>query len=187
METPALIRRMSWENRLWDARCIHGELAMLGVRVSRITVAKYIARRPGSPSHTWRTFLRNHPRALLASGADAACWGARIPCTPKSCVHCAVGSTGSLRIGGFVPHSVTPAPSQKRALTRLSAQSGYGTLSRGSVCISGVHLTLGPHPSMMPLHLHSTDVLSHLSCGHWHVCCIGGASPPRRCDVCGTQ
>lgn len=71
-ETRALIRRMSWENRLWDAPRIHGELAMLGVRVSRTTVAKYMARRPGPPSHTWRTFLRNHARALVASGADAA-------------------------------------------------------------------------------------------------------------------
>jgi hypothetical protein len=178
---------MSWENRLWDARCIHGELAMLGVRVSRITVAKYIARRPGSPSHTWRTFLRNDPARSLPAVLTRHGGVARRPCTPRACVHCAVCSTGSLRVGGFVPHSVTPAPSQKRALTRLSAQSGYSTLSRGSVCISGVHLTLGPHPTMMPLHLHSTDVLSHSSCGHWHVRCIGGASPPRRCDVCGTQ
>jgi hypothetical protein len=27
--------------------------------------------------------------------------------------------------------------------------------------MSGVRLTLGPHPTMIPLHLHPTDVLSH--------------------------
>jgi uncharacterized protein YigA (DUF484 family) len=33
--------------------------------------------------------------------------------------------------------------------------------------MSAVRLTLAPHPTMRPLHLHSTDVLSHSSCGHW--------------------
>jgi hypothetical protein len=135
----------------------------------------------GVPSHGI-TPARSLPAVLTRHGGVA-----RIPCRPKSYVHCAVGSTGSLRVGGFEPYSVTPAPSQNRALTRLSAPSGYWTLSRGSVCVSGVRLTLGPHPTMMPLHLHSPDVLSHSPCAHWHVRCVSGASPPRRCDVCGAH
>ncbi len=43
-EVRALIRRMSRENVLWGAPRIHGELAKLGVRVSRTTVAKYMDR-----------------------------------------------------------------------------------------------------------------------------------------------
>jgi putative transposase len=39
-ETRALIRHMSGENVLWGAPRIHGELAMLGIKVSRTTVAK---------------------------------------------------------------------------------------------------------------------------------------------------
>jgi hypothetical protein len=68
-EMRALIRRMSQENVLWGAPRIHGELATLGVRVSRTTVAKDMARRPGPPSQTWRAFLRNHTRDLIARGA----------------------------------------------------------------------------------------------------------------------
>jgi hypothetical protein len=70
-EMRALIRRMSQENVLWGAPRIQGELATLGIRVSRTTIAKYMARRPGPPSPTWRTFLRHHADAVVAGGASA--------------------------------------------------------------------------------------------------------------------
>ena len=70
-EMRALIRRMSQENVLWGAPRIQGELAKLGVRVSRTTIAKYMVRRPGPPSPTWCTFLRHHASALVAGGAYA--------------------------------------------------------------------------------------------------------------------
>lgn len=59
-ETRHLIREMSRNNRLWGAPRIHGELLKLGIKVSRTTVAKYIDRRSGPPSPTWRTFWRLH-------------------------------------------------------------------------------------------------------------------------------
>ena len=70
-ERRALIRRMNQENILWGAPRIQGELAKLGVRVSRTTIAKYMARRPGPPSPTWRAFMRHHVYDLIASGAYA--------------------------------------------------------------------------------------------------------------------
>jgi len=51
---------MSRENPLWGAPRIHGELLKLGVDISQSTVAKYMERRRGPPSQSWRTFLRNH-------------------------------------------------------------------------------------------------------------------------------
>jgi hypothetical protein len=66
-----LIRRISQENRLWGAPRLHGELAKLGVSLSRTTVAKYMARHPRLPSPTWRTFMRHYMYALIASGAYA--------------------------------------------------------------------------------------------------------------------
>ena len=62
-----LIRRMSLSNCLWGAPRIHGELGMLGIRVARSTVAKYMIRQPGPPSPTWRTFWRIHGRELIAT------------------------------------------------------------------------------------------------------------------------
>jgi hypothetical protein len=70
-ERRAFIRRMSWENALWGAPRIQGELAKLGVRVSRATIAKYRARRLGAPSPIWRTFLRHHADDVVASGVSA--------------------------------------------------------------------------------------------------------------------
>jgi hypothetical protein len=70
-EMRALIRHVSRENILWGAPRIHGELAKLGVRVSRTTIAKYMDRRSGPPSPTWRTFLRHHAYDVVASGASA--------------------------------------------------------------------------------------------------------------------
>jgi hypothetical protein len=54
-----LIARMSRENFLWGAPRIHGELLKLGIDVSQATVSRYMPRRNGRPSPSWRTFLRN--------------------------------------------------------------------------------------------------------------------------------
>jgi hypothetical protein len=65
-ELRELIRRMSKGNPLWGAPRIHGELLKLGFVIAESTVSKYMARRPGPPSQTWRTFLRNHADAIAA-------------------------------------------------------------------------------------------------------------------------
>jgi hypothetical protein len=65
-ETRKLIREMCLANTLWGAPRIHGELLKLGIKVSQATVAKYMLRRPHSPSPTWRTLLRNHALGIAA-------------------------------------------------------------------------------------------------------------------------
>ena len=65
-EIRALIRHMSSANPLWGAPRIHGELLKLGIEVSQATVAKYMVRRHGTPSPTWRSFLRNQAEGIAA-------------------------------------------------------------------------------------------------------------------------
>ena len=65
-EVRALIRRMSGANPLWGAPRIHGELQKLGVAIAQATVSKYMVRHRRPPSQTWRTFLDNHLRSLVA-------------------------------------------------------------------------------------------------------------------------
>src|SRR6202048_5029446 len=65
-ELRALIRQMSTENQLWGAPRIHGELLKLRFEVAQSSVAKYMVKRPGPPSHGWRTFLRNHAPDIVA-------------------------------------------------------------------------------------------------------------------------
>jgi hypothetical protein len=43
-----------------------GELLKLGFEIAESTVSKYMIRRRGPPSQTWRTFLRNHADAIAA-------------------------------------------------------------------------------------------------------------------------
>ena len=62
----ALIRQMREANPLWGAPRIHGELQKLGIEVSQATVAKYLGRRRGPPSQSWRTFLTNHVSQLAS-------------------------------------------------------------------------------------------------------------------------
>ena len=64
-----LVREMSWENTLWGAPRIHGELLKLGFSISQAAVSKYMVHYPSPPSQAWRTFLTNH----------ADCW-ASIDC-----------------------------------------------------------------------------------------------------------
>jgi transposase InsO family protein len=65
-ELRELIQQMSKENPLWGAPRIHGELLKLGFEIAESTVSKYMIRRRGPPSQTWRTFLRNHADAIAA-------------------------------------------------------------------------------------------------------------------------
>jgi transposase InsO family protein len=65
-ELRELIRRMSKENQLWGAPRIHGELLKLGFEIAESTVSKYMIKRQGPPSQSWRTFLRNHADAIAA-------------------------------------------------------------------------------------------------------------------------
>jgi hypothetical protein len=53
-------------NPLWGAPRIHGELLKLGIEISETTVSKYMIRRREPPSQTWRTFLENHAKELIA-------------------------------------------------------------------------------------------------------------------------
>jgi len=58
---------MSTANPLWGAPRIHAELLKLGIGVSQATVAKYVVRQGKPPSQTWRTFLENHVKQLVAT------------------------------------------------------------------------------------------------------------------------
>jgi putative transposase len=66
-EVRKLIRQMSLANPRWGAPRIHGELLKIGIEVSQTTVAKYMVRQRKPPSQTWRTFLKNHARDLVAA------------------------------------------------------------------------------------------------------------------------
>jgi transposase InsO family protein len=66
VEARVLIRRMSQENQLWGAPRIHGELLKLGHDICESSIAKYMVRRPGPPSQTWQTFIRNHMPDIVA-------------------------------------------------------------------------------------------------------------------------
>jgi len=65
-EIRKLIRRMSRENPLWGTPRIRSELRLLGYEVSKATIDKYKIRHRKPPSQTWRTFLDNHVRDLVA-------------------------------------------------------------------------------------------------------------------------
>jgi hypothetical protein len=65
-ETRKLIRQMCLANPLWGAPRIHGELLKLGIKISQAAVARYMLRRPHSPSPTWRSFLRNQALGIAA-------------------------------------------------------------------------------------------------------------------------
>jgi transposase InsO family protein len=65
-ETRDLIREISLANPLWGAPRIHGELRVLGIKVAQSTVAKYMAKRRGSPSQGWKPFLRNHADGIAS-------------------------------------------------------------------------------------------------------------------------
>jgi hypothetical protein len=65
-EIRKLIRELSGANPLWGAPWIHGELLKLGIEISQTAVANYMVRKRGTPSPTWRSFLRNQAAGIAA-------------------------------------------------------------------------------------------------------------------------
>jgi putative transposase len=65
-EIKTLIIRMATANPLWGAPRIHGELLKLGIDVAERTISRLMPKRRPQPSQTWRTFLANHVRDLVA-------------------------------------------------------------------------------------------------------------------------
>ena len=65
-EVKELIRTMSSMNPTWGSPRIVGELAKLGMSVTKSTVEKYRVRvrKPSSP--TWRAFLKNHAKDIVS-------------------------------------------------------------------------------------------------------------------------
>ena len=66
-ELRLLIRRMARENFLWGAPRIHGELLMLGFRVSQATVSRYMPAPYRRRGKSWRTFLPNQLQGVVLS------------------------------------------------------------------------------------------------------------------------
>jgi transposase InsO family protein len=65
-ELRQLVVRMASENPLWGAPRIHGELLKLGFEIAQSTVSKYMPRRYGPPSQSWKTFLRNNADGIAS-------------------------------------------------------------------------------------------------------------------------
>ncbi|MGB2985105.1 MAG: integrase core domain-containing protein [Phycisphaerae bacterium] len=61
-----LIRRMSRENPLWGTPRIQSELALLGHVVAESTIDEYRVHPRKPPSQTWRAFLDNHFKDIVA-------------------------------------------------------------------------------------------------------------------------
>jgi putative transposase len=61
-----LIRTMWQANPTWGSPRIVGELQKLGINVAKATVEKYRVRPCTPPSPTWKTFLHNHIKDLVA-------------------------------------------------------------------------------------------------------------------------
>jgi hypothetical protein len=51
---------------VWGAPYIHRELRKLGIAIGETSVAKYMVGHRKPPSQTWRTFLNNHVKDLVA-------------------------------------------------------------------------------------------------------------------------
>ena len=67
-EIRELIFQMVAENPTWGAPRIHGELKMLGFKISERTVLRWMQRTPRQPNRAqlWKAFLANRREAIAA-------------------------------------------------------------------------------------------------------------------------
>ena len=66
VEIRRFMERMVAANPLWRAPRLHGELKMLGIRISERTVSRILRTLRRPPTQTWKTFLHNHIGQLVS-------------------------------------------------------------------------------------------------------------------------
>jgi hypothetical protein len=147
-ETHHCIREMSRDHRLWGVPLIHGELAQLGINVSRTTLAKYGVRRPDPLSPTWRPFIRN---------PTPTSWSRRVmrrfrtdftPCQLEFFEPFDGGYGGSSPAGGGLD-AVTRYASRRDTIPFQLPLFGLQALQIGLWCPTAVHRGSGGHPSVI--------------------------------------
>ena len=111
----ALIRKMATENTGWGAPRIQAELRLLGHDVAESTVAKYMLkrRRGGTPSQSWRAFLKNH------ISKSAACDFFAVPTATFRMLYAFVVLSHDRR--KIVHVNVTAAPTAEWTIRQISA------------------------------------------------------------------
>jgi hypothetical protein len=99
-EIRELITRMARENFLWGAPRTHGELLMLGFKVSQATVSRYLATVYRNPGQSWRTFIRNQVLALKDDlDYSNNGWEGRLDCSNGSDLRRSAEQMARLNIG----------------------------------------------------------------------------------------
>jgi hypothetical protein len=88
---------MARANVTWGAPRIRSELAKLGIDVAVSTVARYMPRRRRPPSPTWRAFLENHVKDLVALGSTSSSY------PPRPSLSCSGSSFWRIGVGGWCP------------------------------------------------------------------------------------
>ena len=61
-----MIRKLNWEDPLWGAPRIHGELLKLGIEIGEIGVGKHMDRHRKPAPQTRRTFPDNHLKRMVS-------------------------------------------------------------------------------------------------------------------------
>jgi len=121
-----LIARMARENFLWGAPRIHGELLMLGFKVSQATVSRYLATVHRSPGQSWRTFIRNQALAfkydLEYSNDD---WQSRPDCAHRGNLRRSAGQIARLDTGRRCPSQQRGIAAHPRLCTRSASLRSF--------------------------------------------------------------
>jgi len=99
-ETIQLIKQMAKENQPWGAERIQGELLKVGIRISKRTVQKYMAKvkKSASTGQNWSTLIKGHARDIwVCDFTTAYDWLFRqfyifviIELNTRRIIHCAV-------------------------------------------------------------------------------------------------
>jgi hypothetical protein len=139
-EVRDLIVRMARDNFLWGAPRIHGELLMLGFKVSEATVSRYMPPRRRRLGPSWRTFLRNQAMAFghskyaeERSGEDAGLQGHSYAAKlPRS----AAAQIATVRVGLRRALGQQRPTLNVRRIILHSAQHDRGVTHRAA-CVSG--------------------------------------------------
>lgn len=123
-DTIALIQQMAWDNRLWGAPRIRGELFQLGIKVATATIQKYLrdVRSDRPSTQTWAVFLKNPAQGIWACDFLPV-----IDLFFRTRYGFFIVEVGSRRVVHF---GVTPNPTDAWVAQQLREATGFGAAPR---------------------------------------------------------